>query len=116
MVPSSLEAANAPQAPQKLSGNDDVQFFAVGNLGGRKLVIYMKKETVGSSWSIRTRLLAKNAPQLGSAFRVLTPVIERINEWPEAQPTIGSRFDPLSKRSEWFRVYRVGLRYVAPFR
>jgi hypothetical protein len=37
-------AENASQAPQKLSGNKDVQFFTVGNLGGRTLVIYMKKK------------------------------------------------------------------------
>jgi RHO1 GDP-GTP exchange protein 1/2 len=46
-VPSSPGVTNASQAPQKLSGNKDVQFFTVGNLGGRTLVIYMKKKNVG---------------------------------------------------------------------
>jgi len=44
LVPSSPGAANASQTPQKLSGNKDVQFFTVGNLNGRTLVIYMKKK------------------------------------------------------------------------
>lgn len=46
LVPSSPGAANSSQTPQKLSGNKDVQFFTVGNLSGRTLVIYMKKKNV----------------------------------------------------------------------
>ena len=40
-------------------------------------------------------------------FRVLEPVIGKINEKTKAQPSIGSRFGLRSQRSEWFRVYRV---------
>ena len=47
LVPLSPGAANASQTPQKLSGNKDVQFFTVGNIGDRTLVIYMKKKNVG---------------------------------------------------------------------
>jgi len=39
-------------------------------------------------------------------FRVLEPVIGKINERTKAQPSIGSRFGLRSQRSEWFRVYR----------
>lgn len=46
LVPSSPPNANASRTPQKLNGNKDVQFFTVGTLGGRTLVIYMKKKGV----------------------------------------------------------------------
>ncbi|KAF9779311.1 CNH domain-containing protein [Thelephora terrestris] len=88
LVPSSPGAANTSQTPQKLSGNKDVQFFAVGNLDGRTLVIYMRK---------------KNHDSL---FRAFEPVIGKINEKSKPQPSIGSRFSLRSQRSEWFRVYR----------
>lgn len=34
------------RAPQKLSNHKDVQFFSVGTLNGRTLLIYMKKKAV----------------------------------------------------------------------
>lgn len=34
------------RTPQRLSGNKDVQFFSVGQLAGRTLVVYMKKKGV----------------------------------------------------------------------
>jgi hypothetical protein len=49
--------------------------------------------------------------QLDSVFRVLEPVIGKINEKTKAQPSIGSRFGLRSQRSEWFRVYRVGFTF-----
>jgi len=86
-----------------------VQFFTVGNLGGRTLVIYMKKKNVRDGGSGRDKcLLTRDALQLDSVFRVLEPVIGKINEKTKAQPSIGSRFGLRSQRSEWFRVYRVG--------
>lgn len=109
LVPSSPGAANASQTPQKLSGNKDVQFFTVGNLGGRTLVIYMKKKNVRDFGSDKSILvLTEDTSQLDSVFRVLEPVIGKINEKTKAQPSIGSRFGLRSQRSEWFRVYRVG--------
>jgi hypothetical protein len=48
LVPSSLQNPLTSQTPQKLNGAKDVHFFSVGNLGGRTLVIYMKKKGVGS--------------------------------------------------------------------
>lgn len=47
LMPSALQAANASHCPQKINGSTDVQFFSVGSLGGRALVIYMTKEGVG---------------------------------------------------------------------
>lgn len=46
LVPSSPQSAQTFQTPQKLDGTKDVQFFSVGSLGGRTLVIYMKKKGV----------------------------------------------------------------------
>lgn len=88
LVPSSPTSAHMSQTPQKLSGNKDVHFFSVGNLNGRTLVIYMKKKS------------------LDSVFRVLEPVIGKINERTEAPRSFGSRLGLRSQRSEWFRVYR----------
>jgi len=88
LVPSSPHSAHTSQTPQKLSGNKDVHFFSVGSLNGRTLVIYMKKKG------------------LDSVFRVLEPVIGKINERAEAPRTFGSRLGLRSQRSEWFRVYR----------
>ncbi|KAL6309388.1 Dbl-like domain-containing protein [Sparassis latifolia] len=92
LVPSSPHSAHTSQTPQKLSGNKDVHFFSVGSLNGRTLVIYMKKKG------------------LDSVFRVLEPVVGKINERAKAPQTFGSRLGLRSQRSEWFRVYR-----VAPF-
>lgn len=49
LVPSSPNSANTSQTPQKLNGSKDVHFFSVGSLGGRTLVIYMKKKGVSCS-------------------------------------------------------------------
>ena len=91
-----------------------MQFFTVGNLGGRTLVIYMKKKNVRGILSKSIHLLTKDSSQLDSVFRVLEPVIGKINERTKAQPTIGSRFGLRSQRSEWFRVYRVGFKLHYP--
>ena len=48
LVPTSPHSPNTSQTPQKLNGSKDVHFFSVGSLGGRTLVIYMKKKGVGS--------------------------------------------------------------------
>ena len=48
LVPSSPNSPHTSQTPQKLNGSKDVHFFSVGSLGGRTLVIYMKKKGVGS--------------------------------------------------------------------
>jgi hypothetical protein len=47
LVPSCLERANTFHIPQKISGSLDVQFFSVGSLDGRTLVIYKSKKGVG---------------------------------------------------------------------
>ncbi|THH16693.1 hypothetical protein EW146_g3989 [Bondarzewia mesenterica] len=88
LVPSSPQSAGTSQTPQKLNGNRDVHFFSVGTLNGRTLVIYMKKKN------------------LDSVFRVLEPVVGKIQEKAKAPVSLGSRFGFRQARSEWFRVYR----------
>ncbi|TCD61525.1 hypothetical protein EIP91_008286 [Steccherinum ochraceum] len=88
LVPSSPQSAHTSQTPQKLSGSKDVHFFSVGNLNNRTLVIYMKKKG------------------MDSVFRVLEPVLGKINERSKAPPTFGSRLGFRPQRSDWFRVYR----------
>jgi hypothetical protein len=74
----------------------------------------MKKKNVRLLCLESKRLLTRDTLQLDSVFRVLEPVIGKINERTKAQPTIGSRFGLRSQRSEWFRVYRVGFTSPAP--
>ncbi|KIK80164.1 hypothetical protein PAXRUDRAFT_159376 [Paxillus rubicundulus Ve08.2h10] len=88
LVPSSPQSAHTSQTPQRVNGTRDVHFFSVGNQGGRTLVIYMKKKG------------------LDSVFRVLEPVVEKINERSKAPASFTSRFGIRPARSEWFRLYR----------
>ncbi|KAA1475511.1 Dbl-like domain-containing protein [Dentipellis sp. KUC8613] len=88
LVPSSPHSANTTQTPQKLNGTKDVHFFSVGTLGERTLVIYMKKKG------------------LDSVFRVLEPVVDKIQEKTKAPMSLGTRLGFRQQRSEWFRVYR----------
>ena len=47
LVPTSPQSLNIPQTAQKLNDSKEVDFFRVGNLVGKTLVIYMKKKGVG---------------------------------------------------------------------
>lgn len=47
--------------------------------------------------------------QLGSVYRVLEPIIDKINEKANLLVALTSRLGIRSPRSEWFRVYRVSL-------
>ncbi|KAG6332497.1 hypothetical protein ID866_6590 [Astraeus odoratus] len=88
LVPSSPQSAHTSQTPQRVNGTRDVHFFSVGQQSGRTLVIYMKKKG------------------LDSVFRVLEPVVEKINERTKAPASFTSRFGIRPARSEWFRLYR----------
>lgn len=76
------------QTPQKINGSREVQFFSVGTLHGRTLVIYMNKKGTDS------------------VFHVVEPVIDKITERPKASS--GGILPILSRRSksDWFRNYR----------
>ncbi|KAF7309564.1 hypothetical protein MIND_00327400 [Mycena indigotica] len=86
LVPSSPQSANANQTPQKLNGN--VQFFSVGTLLGRTLVVFMKRKNIES------------------IFHVVEPIIDKINERSKAPAGIGSRFGFRQPKADWFRSYR----------
>ncbi|RXW24819.1 hypothetical protein EST38_g1034 [Candolleomyces aberdarensis] len=77
------------QTPQKINGSKEVQFFSVGTLHGRTLVIYMNKKGADS------------------VFHVVEPVIDKITERPKASSS-GLLPSMLSRRnkSDWFRTYR----------
>ena len=107
LVPTSPQSANTTQTPQKLNGSKDVHFFSVGSLGGRTLVIYMKKKGVGSLLSYQLLRRSHRVYQLDSVFRVLEPVVGKINEKAKAPVFLSSRFGLRQPRSEWFRIYRV---------
>ncbi|EDR14514.1 uncharacterized protein LACBIDRAFT_305175 [Laccaria bicolor S238N-H82] len=87
LVPTSTSSIHASQAPQKINGSKEVQFFSVGTLHGRTLVIYMNKK--GND----------------SVFHVVEPVIDKINERPKAPGGL-SILGRRSNKSEWFRSYR----------
>ncbi|KAH0583069.1 hypothetical protein H2248_010954 [Termitomyces sp. 'cryptogamus'] len=83
-TPQSNPSPSAPQTPQKLSGNKEVQFFSVGKSSERTVVIYMRKR--GSD----------------SYFHVLEPVLDRIHGGPRAT----SRFFPRPPKQEWFKHHK----------
>ncbi|KIM21778.1 hypothetical protein M408DRAFT_80040, partial [Serendipita vermifera MAFF 305830] len=87
LVPTSPPSRDVARNAQKVNGNKDIEFFTTGMLGGRTLIIYMKRKGTDS------------------VFRVLEPVIERINEKEKASGGFG-RFTFGNSRSEWFRIYR----------
>ena len=58
--------------------------------------------------TLRCSALVDNGlAQLDSVFRVLEPVVGKINEKAKAPVSLSSRLGIRSQRSEWFRVYRV---------
>ncbi|TFK39736.1 CNH domain-containing protein [Crucibulum laeve] len=87
LVPTNPNSVNTPQTPQKLNGSKDVQFFSVGTFHGRTLLVYMRKRGTDS------------------VFRVVEPVIDKINEKPKASGGLFPKFGRSSK-AEWFRDYR----------
>jgi hypothetical protein len=72
-------------------------------MGGRTLIIYMKRRGVSCA---RRYFALLTIFQMDSVFRVLEPVVERITERAR-QPGGFGRFTFGSTRSEWFRIYRV---------
>lgn len=46
LVPSGPPRPNLARTPQKLNNHKDVQFFSVGTMNGRTLLIYMKRRGV----------------------------------------------------------------------
>jgi hypothetical protein len=100
LVPSQ-QYAQVRAAPQKLSPGRDVVFFAVGQLSGRTLVIYMKRKGVGSS-TLCTNVMCLSL-QIDSLFRVLEPILGRGSDDARQRRPFGNF---LGQRTEWFRLYK----------
>ncbi|KAI0283984.1 CNH domain-containing protein [Russula aff. rugulosa BPL654] len=83
LIPFSLQTANVFHSPRKINESTGVEFFSVGSLGGRTLVIYMTKK--GSD----------------SAFRVLEPIFSEMDEG-----RLNSQPDLEASPLRWFRIYR----------
>jgi hypothetical protein len=80
MVSSSSGAASAPddssarKAPQKLSGNKDVGFFATGRMKDRALVFYKKRDGISSTFKVLEPILHKSS---GTRSRFLPTPMRR---------------------------------------
>ncbi|KAF9645895.1 hypothetical protein BDM02DRAFT_3262627 [Thelephora ganbajun] len=78
LIPSSPGAANASRTPQKLGGKKDAQFFTVGNLGGRTLVIYMKRSGIPNPrtgyWQDKREDESPTFDRVEVRFRMTPPV------------------------------------------
>lgn len=76
-------------------------------------MIYMKKKGVCScSIGLAIHSILQWDIQLDSVFRVLEPVVGKINERTKAPVSLSSRLGLRQPRSEWFRVYRVRIPHV----
>ncbi|KAF9525947.1 Dbl domain-containing protein [Crepidotus variabilis] len=84
LVPTIPGSTNASQTPQRIHSKD-VQFFSVGVLHGRTMIIYMKKR--GNNDSV---------------FYAVEPVVDKINEPPKASASLF----PRKNRADWFRLYK----------
>ncbi|KAF8301399.1 hypothetical protein DL93DRAFT_2160894 [Clavulina sp. PMI_390] len=86
LVPTGPPGSAPSSEAQRVDKSPDVQFFSVGMISGRTLIIYAKKKG------------------LGSVLRVLEPVTEKIAEKPKSSNFPRSIF--ASQKSEWFREYK----------
>ncbi|KAH9969600.1 CNH domain-containing protein [Russula dissimulans] len=89
LVPSSPQSARTSHLLQKLNRSKDVQFFRIGRLEGRTLVICMTTKK-GSN----------------SVFTVLEPTVGMIHEWGMTPVFLSSRLSLPQSRSQWFSVDR----------
>ncbi|MCO5573443.1 hypothetical protein L7F22_027214 [Adiantum nelumboides] len=91
LVPSANSPSN-PRPPQKLSGNRDVMFFAVGQVKDRTLLVYMKKKPNES------------------VFRALEPVAAGVKgdhtKGGSGGGGLFGKFGKDSRSSDWFREYK----------
>ncbi|KAL2864792.1 putative Rho guanyl nucleotide exchange factor [Aspergillus lucknowensis] len=67
-VPSQTTNDSARRAPQKLSGNREVGFFAAGQMKDRTLVMYKKRDGLSSTFKILEPVLQKSATSRSRFF------------------------------------------------
>ena len=106
LVPTTTSNAHASQIPEKINAKD-VQFFSIGVLQGRTLVIYMKKKGVRSNFVETFNIMAEIFMYLKNGDCVLhavEPIIDKINELPK--PPGGRLLSLKRNKTEWFRLYK----------
>ncbi|KKK20252.1 hypothetical protein ARAM_004114 [Aspergillus rambellii] len=81
----STQATNdsARRAPQKLSGNREVGFFAAGQMKDRTLVMYKKRDGLSSTFKILEPVLQKSATSRGRFFLSRRSQTEFFREYDE---------------------------------
>ena len=66
--PNAVAESSARHAPQKLSGNRDVGFFAWGRIKDRTLVFYKKKDGISSTFKVLEPVFEKSATSHRNRF------------------------------------------------
>ncbi|RDW74267.1 putative Rho guanyl nucleotide exchange factor [Aspergillus mulundensis] len=82
-VPASASNDSARRAPQKLSGNREVGFFAAGHMKDRTLVMYKKRDGLSSTFKILEPVLQKSATSRGRFFSSRRSNTEFFREYDE---------------------------------
>ncbi|KAL4792403.1 CNH domain-containing protein [Aspergillus venezuelensis] len=82
-VPAATSNDSARRAPQKLSGNREVGFFAAGHMKDRTLVMYKKRDGLSSTFKILEPVLQKSATSRGRFFSSRRSQTEFFREYDE---------------------------------
>lgn len=102
LVPSSRQSLMTLHAPQKLNSSKDMLFFRVGNVGGRTLVGYRRKQPKAVSNPLSSQVTyTVDSVDVKSIFCFLEPDAGAIQDTNEMAPG--------GEKSKWFKVYKVDL-------
>ncbi|KAL4983496.1 CNH domain-containing protein [Aspergillus falconensis] len=82
-VPTGAANDSARRAPQKLSGNREVGFFAAGHMKDRTLVMYKKRDGLSSTFKILEPVLQKSATSRSRFFSSRRSNTEFFREYDE---------------------------------
>jgi hypothetical protein len=82
-VSSQTTKDSARRAPQKLSGNREVGFFAAGHMKDRTLVMYKKRDGLSSTFKVLEPVLQKSATSKSRLFHTRRSQTEFFREYDE---------------------------------
>ncbi|GFF22228.1 rho1 guanine nucleotide exchange factor 3 [Aspergillus udagawae] len=82
-VSSQTTKDSARRAPQKLSGNREVGFFAAGQMKDRTLVMYKKRDGLSSTFKVLEPVLQKSATSKSRLFHTRRSQTEFFREYDE---------------------------------
>ncbi|KAL4913876.1 CNH domain-containing protein [Aspergillus aurantiobrunneus] len=82
-IPAQTTNDSARRAPQKLSGNREVGFFAAGHMKDRTLIMYKKRDGLSSTFKILEPVLQKSATSRGRFFSSRRSQTEFFREYDE---------------------------------